>query len=221
MLRCKNCNVDLPDNPKHCPLCGNSVSSGDEAESSCFPNLKPYKNSIRLRLMRLAAFLSVCIVLVCVFINFIVKGSFWSVFVAAGIGSFWADYAVMAKRYKTPIKSIVWQTVLVSAIAVIWDIATGWKGWSVDFVFPIVCSCSSIAIFLGIKLGRLDIRDYILYLIMDDILGIMPLAAVLILKRGIILPSGISFMISAILFIMLLFFRWRELHNEVQRRMHI
>ena len=222
MTRCENCNVSLPDSPSVCPLCGNAVEGGGKSASAYFPNLKPHINSRRRKFVRLLAFLSVCVIIVCVTINLLVhRGGLWSIFVVAGIGSFWADFAVMAKRYRNPIKSMVWQTLLLSAIAFIWDIATGFKGWSIDFVYPIVCSCSSISIFFGIKLFKLDLRDYILYIIMDCILGVLPIVISFILKRQMILPSVISFMVSAILFAILLFFRWKELNNEVKRRMHI
>lgn len=222
MTRCENCNISLPDNPSVCPLCGNAVEGGGKSESAYFPNLNPRIKSLRRRLIKLLAFLSVCVIIVCVAINLLVhRGGLWSVFVVAGIGSFWADFAVMAKRLRNPIKSMVWQTLLLAVIAVIWDIATGFKGWSIDFVYPIVCSCSSISIFFGIKLFKLDLRDYILYIIMDCILGALPIVISFILKRQMILPSVISFMVSSVLFAILLFFRWKELNNEVKRRMHI
>ena len=103
------------------------------------------------------------------------------------------------------LKNEMWQLLLVTAIAVLWDIFTGWRGWSVDFVFPIgaltvLCSVPLIA-----KVQRLEREEYLFYFIQAAMAGCVP---ILLVWTGLVkftYPSvicgGISFLVLAALFI--------------------
>ena len=222
MLRCEHCKVYLPDNPKRCPLCGNPVSGTSDSVSSFFPvfheNIRPF----RKKLMRWVAFISICVAAICVSVNLILlNSSLWSIFIIAGIASFWLDFIILTKRYKNSIKNILWQTVSVSAIALIWDIATKFHGWSIDFVFPILCICSMISIFLYAYLRKLLINDYIYYIIINCVLSVMSLVISTVMSRKIVIPSVISFIFSIISILVLMFFHGKTLLSEIQRRTHL
>lgn len=167
MLRCEHCKVDLPDIPSRCPLCMNSALWYSGFRRKPLPLLFASKGSFSQKVTIWVAFVSVCAALISVAVNLVFPANgWWSIFVIAGIGSFWTDFVIMAKKYRNMPKSIIWQAVLVIIIAFIWDFATGFNGWSVDFVFPILCTCSMVATILSHGFRKFHIQDYIFYLIL-------------------------------------------------------
>ncbi|MDR2132219.1 MAG: DUF6320 domain-containing protein [Clostridiales Family XIII bacterium] len=221
MSHCDHCNVDLPDAPRLCPLCQNVPTGAPDGECRFPPLPRPENPPGRILLAKIG-FGSVCAVAVCATVNLIMpSGGWWSLFVLAGIACLWADFAVMFRKRKNIPKSILWQVAIVFLIAHLWDRFTGFLGWSVDYVFPLLCTCALIAMTLAAKIQRLPIRNYILYLVLDCILGIVSFVLILAGVVSAVLPSAICFCASVIFFAALLFFQGDALWAEFQRRMHL
>ena len=106
-------------------------------------------------------------------------------------------------------------------ISILWDVITGFRGWSVDYVLPILSSSAATAIFITAKVKRLDAQDYIMYLATDCILGIVCFILLLTGAVRIVIPSAISFGVSVIFLAFLCFFEGRALIGEIQRRLHL
>ena len=222
MLRCEHCKVDLPDNPSRCPLCMNVPSGTADSGESRYPLLFASKGSFSQKVTIWVAFVSVCAALISVAVNLVLPANgWWFIFVIAGIGRFWTDFVIMAKKSRNMPKSIIWQAVLVIIIAFIWDFATGFNGWSVDFVFPILCTCSMVATIFIAWFRKFHIQDYIFYLILSCILGIVPFILTNTLPNRMIIPSVICFVISMILLLIQCFFHGRAMLSEIQRRLHL
>ncbi|WP_283606995.1 DUF6320 domain-containing protein [Faecalispora anaeroviscerum] len=222
MLRCEHCKVDLPGEQKRCPLCQNKPLGTPDKSGSRFPKLPKSRQTISRILTAWIAFGSVCAAALCVIVNVIMPaGGWWSLFVIAGITSLWIDYAIMMKKRKNLPKSILWQVISVSLIALFWDLFTGFSGWSVDYVFPILCSCAMITMSIVAKVRRLDTQNYILYLMIDCILGIVCFILLLTGAVQVVIPSAVSFGASIVFLAFLLFFEGKALWAEIQRRLHI
>ena len=59
-------------------------------------------------------------------------GVHWSVYVASGCATMWFTMAVgYVKRFNL-LKNAAWQLLIMSGICVLWDLGTGWRGWSVN-----------------------------------------------------------------------------------------
>lgn len=222
MLHCEHCKVDLPGNPGRCPLCQNApVGTPDNAESR-FPDLPSPKQTMDRIIFIWAAFASVCAAAICITINLISHvGGWWSLFVVIGIASLWIDFYLMLKNRKNLPKNILWQVAAVSIIAFLWDFFTGYRGWSLDYVLPILCTCAMVAMTVIAKIRRLDIQDYILYLVIDCILGVVSLVLILTGVTRVIIPSAISFGSSLIFLAFLFIFEGKALMAEIQRRLHL
>jgi hypothetical protein len=78
-----------------------------------------------------------------------------------------------------------------------------------------------IAMTLLAKIQRLRIQDYILYLVMDCILGILSFALILAGAVRVAAPSAVCFGASVIFLGALLFFEGKALRAEFQRRLHL
>ena len=221
MQRCDNCGVELPGAPRRCPLCRGVPSGEPDGTGGVYPPLSGARAAALRRLLSRIAFGTVCVAAICVCVNLIspAKG-WWSLFVLAGCASLWMDFVVVAKKRRNLPKTILWQVAVVSLLAHLWDRYTGYHGWSVDYVLPILCVGAMVAMFVVARLRRLHIQDYILYLVMDSILGLGALGLILTGAVSVITPSAICFCVSVIFLAALGFFKGEALRAEIQRRMH-
>lgn len=71
--------------------------------------------------------------------------AWWSLFVVAGIGCAYVSVWVGVLKKANLLKNIIWQLLIVSVCAVLWDAFTHWHGWSIEYVFPITCLVAMIA----------------------------------------------------------------------------
>lgn len=54
----------------------------------------------------------------------------WFWFAAAGSFCAWLVVMVAYTKRRNILKNEMWQLLLITVIAVLWDIFTGWRGWS-------------------------------------------------------------------------------------------
>lgn len=222
MLRCEYCQVDLPGKPKRCPLCQNKPAGVPDNTEDRFPYFSERRQTVSRKLFAWIAFGSVCAATICITVNLILPaGGWWSLFVIAGIASLWVDFGVVIKKRKNLPKTILWQVAIISFVAWVWDLLTGMHGWSVDYVLPLLCSGAMLAIILIAKMRRLEIQNYIFYLLLNSILGLVSFVLILTDFVRIVIPSAISFCVSIIFLAFMLFFERKTLAAEIQRRLHL
>jgi hypothetical protein len=145
----------------------------------------------------------------------------WSLFVVAGIACFWAGTAIaISKRTNIP-KNILYQVVLVSALAVLWDNWMHWHAWSVNYVIPVVCIGAMISMAIIAKVTNLRVRDYMIYLIIDGLFGIIPIIFYFTGLLTVQYPSLICVAASIISLVALLIFEGENMRGELKRRLHL
>jgi hypothetical protein len=222
MLRCEHCKVSLPGTQSRCPLCQNKPVGNPDGSRDRFPNLPEAPKTVGRALLAWLAFASVCAAAICISINMTDPADgWWSMFVLAGIASLWIDFAVVLKKQKNLPKSIIWQVLVVSLIAFLWDIFTKYKGWSMEYVLPILSASAMLALTVVAKARRLDIHDYILYLMISCVFGIVSFVFILTGVVRVVIPSAINFCTAIVFLAFLLFFEGKALWAEVQRRLHL
>ena len=78
----------------------------------------------------------------------------------------WLALAIgFVKRYNL-MKNATWQLIIVSVGCILWDVFTGWHGWSVDYVLPAVCMVILLSMFIITKVQRNTAREYMIYFVM-------------------------------------------------------
>lgn len=222
MLYCPQCRLHLAGAPRRCPLCGGMLSGVGDPSAEVFPTLAAQRHRMRL-FVRIVSFLSLAAALVCLLVNLLYPGNvWWAGYAVAGIGSGWLLMIFALRRRRNIPKTILWLTTLGGLLCVGWDWATGWRGWSVTWLIPILCTAAQLALILLPRLLRLRFSDYIFYLAADLFFSILPAIFYLTgLLRGSVLPSLICSCAGAISLAALAVFRSRELVGEFSRRMHL
>lgn len=220
MLYCEKCKVTLTGAPSFCPLCQGDLGGSPEKESA-FPDIPFYARPHQL-FLRFAALGTIAAAAICIAVNLsLPKSGWWSAFVVAGLACGWLTFAVIIKKRGNIPKAILWQVGLVSALAYAWDRWTGMIGWSLDYVMPILCTCAMIAMSVIARIIRLRIQDYILYLVLDILFGLVPLILLLHGMLHVVYPSAVCIAASVIFLAALLLFEGTAFKDELIRRLHL
>ncbi|MFU0828683.1 MAG: DUF2089 domain-containing protein [Lachnoclostridium sp.] len=220
MQFCEHCKVHIRGNRKYCPLCQNTVTGAGSEEEEIFPKVPVnYQYNVVIRIMLFIS-VSVVVISLAVYAMFPVKVN-WPMFVLAGVLCIWISLAlVIRKRYNIP-KTIIWQVAVISVLAAIWDWRTGWRGWSLDFVFPIACVVAMIVMYIMAKIMKLGVRDFIIYIVLDSLFGIIPVLFYLLKLLHIIYPSIISISFSILSLAAVILFQGDQIKEELKKRMHL
>ncbi len=222
MARCEKCGIAVTGTLKRCPLCQSPLLREDgEREEDIFPLPGPVRPARRFWL-RLLAFLSAALMILCATANYLLPWEgMWSLFVGAGILSFWASLSTVLRKRRNIAKTILWQVCLVSVMAVVWDHLTGWRCWSLSYVVPALCLAAMVAMaVLGWARG-LTLSDYMIYLIIDGFFGVIPLVFLLLGWVDVPLPSVVCVAASLLFLAGLGAFRSESVARELRRRFHL
>jgi RNA polymerase subunit RPABC4/transcription elongation factor Spt4 len=218
MLYCENCKVSITGNHEKCPLCQGDVI-GEPSKSNTFPIIREEKQIINL-ILKITALVTIAIGVICVLIN-IGFGGKWSIYVIAGIVTGWIVIWITVKMHGNITKNSIWLTIIISILSFVWDISTGYRGWSIDYVLPLICCFAMIEMFIVANIKKLKIEDYIVYLIIDILFGIIPLILLLLDVVNVVYPSLICVAESIISLAILILFEGKALKAEIVRRMHL
>jgi len=221
MKTCEKCAVSVSGDFKKCPLCQNTLIGENQNEHETFPFIPfvTHKHSFLFRLLQLC---SAAVVIISFIVNWMFpQNGFWSLFVIAGVACLWLSLFIAIRKRHNILKNLSYQVTIISILSILWDIFTGWHGWSVDFVIPIafVSAMSATAILAHIL--KMQTETYIIYSFLLIVYGIIPVAFVLSGLSIIIYPSLICVAFSLLLFVALLIFEGRNMIEELKRRLHL
>lgn len=222
MPDCHHCHVHIRGNKADCPLCGNILTGDGKThdQGDVFPEIPPsFQRHLALRIMVFAS-------IVAIVITFVIDKLFpssvnWPVFVLFGLSSMWLNLIMAIKNKHHITKNILWQVTLLSLLSVVWDWGTGWRGWSIDFVIPILYVAAMFAMYVTAKIMRLRARDYITYFLLDGLFGIIPILFILFKWVDVLYPSVISVAVSIICLSAIIIFQGENIRTELAKRMHI
>lgn len=139
----------------------------------------------------------------------------------AGLASGWLTVGIAVKKRGRPLKAVFWQVCVLSGLVLAWDCGTGWRGWSLNYVLPILYTCTMLAMAVIARLLHLRSPDYLLYLLLNILLGLIPLV---LLLRGVlwaVYPAVICAAVSVLFLAILILFEGPALKDELLRRLHL
>lgn len=221
MKYCRHCKVHIREEHDRCILCENKLEEECKSESEdVFPEIPLfYESHLALKIM---IFISIVAVVVSFGISMIFPSDInWPVLFMFAVISIWVGLVIIVqKRYHIP-KKIVWQVIIISMLAIFWDYTTGWRGWSLDYVIPSACVSAMIIMYVTAKIMHLSVRDYITYVLLDGIFGIIPALFVIFDLVNVVYPSIVSSGFSIISLSAIFIFQGKEIKAEINKRMHI
>ena len=145
----------------------------------------------------------------------------WSLIMAGGGFSIWLTLAIGIYKRRNLLKNAMWQLLLITVGSIIWDISTGWHGWSVDYVFPGITLLTNIFMIIITRVQRLEVKEYMIYYIMISLVGLIPVLLLLMNVLTVTYPSVIMGGISFLFLITLIIFKRKAFMMELYKKMHI
>ena len=209
-------------------ICRNFVSIlkkegiASHIEESDFPgdNEKPSRTA--LTGLRIFSFTCTAAVVICWMLNYLLSpGEWWAGYVTAGVFCTWLLIMVGFRKRKNPLKNGMWQLVIVTAGSVLWDVFTGWHGWSADFVIPLASLVTLLSMVILSAACRMEASEYLFYLVQAGAFGLIPFILLLAGVVTVPYPSVICAGISLLFLIGLVIFKGKEFAREVQKKFRV
>ena len=146
----------------------------------------------------------------------------WAVWAVAGALSMWLALAVGYFKRHNLMKNAMWQLLVVTIGAVVWDLCVGWRSWSVHFVLPAVCILIQISMMVISKIQSHSPREYMIYFVMaagySVVLPLLLLAChVITVSAPAVLCAGLSFLFL----LALILFKGKEFKEEMYKKFHV
>lgn len=146
----------------------------------------------------------------------------WTILAGAGILSTWVVLMMGYVKRHNLMKSVMWETVIITVGAVLWDLSMGWYAWSVDWVLPIVAILAQLAMLIISKIQSHSAREYMIYYVMATLYG--SLVPVILMAAGIIVfrkAAIVSISLSVLFLAGLIIFKGREFKEEMHKKLHV
>jgi len=221
MLYCEKCKITIRTEHKSCPLCHGGLSGTASKEDSIFPDIP----AIKKRQISFFSMLTFCCVLAFIFSylinNIIPSGSKWFIYMIGGICLVWIALIWGKSKRKNLLKNTIGQMIIIGVGLGICDVFIGWKGWSVEFAWPILIFLSLIFNVITTWVKKLEGSDYMIYLLMNCIFGLIPILLVQLQVVKFIIPSIICGGFAMVLLAGLIIFRWDQVVQELVKKFHM
>ena len=220
---CENCKASIKGDWEICPLCQTSMkqeNSEDKKTGTSFLNdpLLFNRDQAKQTFFRVSLLLILLYFIAQLFYPFKFFGLEYILF---GLFITWTLGIIFVRKRRNLAKVITYYLLLISLATIYFDYLFGWRGWSITFVVPIISMSALLAIFIAMQVINLKVQDYVLYLQLAALFGLIPLLFLIMNWVGHPLPSLLSVILSIIMFIGVLIRYRKLLIRELQKRMHI
>ncbi len=220
MQYCSYCKIHIRGNGDKCPLCLNILPDGTSNIVEIYPDIPPsYEQHMATRI---AAFISIAAIVA----SFAMSKLFpaltdWFSFVLLGLVSMWLSLILVVRKRHNIAKEIMWQVTIISLLSIVWDWTTGWRNWSLEYLIPIISVSAMLVMYITAKAMKLSISDYVAYLLLIGLFGIIPILFILFDWVDVKYPSIICVAASAIFLSAVMIFHGESIIIELKKRMHV
>lgn len=219
MAKCTNCALEVLDETETCPLC-HSVLVETEPLENMYPNVR-----IRMRRMKLFSriYLFAALVLeALVFCADVLTASpiWWSAITGVLLlyGFMVLRYAILGKSgYRS---KVIVLTVLAILVAVLIDMVSGYRGWSVDYVLPSGILLVDVIILICMVVNRRNWQSYLMWQLLMVLCSLLPME---LYRKELEHNAYLAFLplaASAAIFLGTLIIGGRRARTELARRFH-
>ena len=221
MNKCKKCNVVILDDTDRCPLCKHVLESDGIPGESRYPDAIATARKFRF-VENLVLFISIVAECLLIAINFQVDREVaWSLVIGIILlyGNVVLRMAILGKS------GYLAKTVCLVLLAIVMllgiDYLTGYRRWSLDYVFPGGIIAIDLALFILILINR---RNWQSYMMLQIFLILMSMIAVILAGVKVITfpyPAFCALAASSFLFLGTLIIGDVRARTELKRRFHV
>lgn len=220
MSRCKQCNVEILDETERCPLCHSVLEPTIEVENM-YPDVRVKRRKMIL-LSKIYLFVAIVVEAFLIVVNH--YGEFetaWSLMTGLALiyGYLVIRFAILGKT------GYIFKTIVLTAMAILVlvaiDFLSGYRGWSVRYVFPAAIIAVDAVILILMIVNRRNWQSYIMWQIFMIFVQHRPDGA--LSDRVIAVPylALAALGTSVFLFLGTMLIGDRKARVELKRRFHI
>lgn len=230
MNHCSACKVNVANETRHCPLCGQVLTTcvseePNEPQVACkntYPVIAESFFGYNFWL-RFAVFVSYTAAIVCLLVDYFTSGGRigWSIIVLAGIVYVWVTVTWSLRSMRNFAFRYGVQIVSIGAGLYIIDYFFGATGWSLDYAIPFFLMLATFAITLLILLKRVGRMEYLLCQLVIGAFGLVPLILLPFGVQQVAWPSVASGAYALITLGSTVLFADRHVGRELTKRFHI
>lgn len=221
MKYCNKCKTHITGSLTYCPLCQSELVVIDEKVEEFYP-IAYESDTTNHMILKIFAFISVVVSILSIFMNSILPTKiWWSLIVVATFVCLWISLSIAISKHKNILKYLLHQSIIISLFSMFLDYFTGSYGWSINFVIPVIFTLAMIVMYILSKILRLQAGEYMIYLLLDALFGIIPILFLVTDRVKYTVPSFICILVSLISVTALIIFEGRAMMSELKRRLHI
>lgn len=226
MKYCDKCHVEVKTNMQYCPLCHQVLKGdGDPSRMETYPDFVPLRREVLPLTKKIVLFVTVIAIISLLVINIAGwQGKLWSLIPIGAIFYFFTVVRIgLLSRQNIAFKLAILTTLLIIILNLIDQNYTepDYKGWALDFVFPLALLSCNVAISVIIWIKRINFRDYIFYLLTILVFSLVPLILVFfnLIHRS--WPSIAAFAMAVLILLIIIFFFPKSIRDEIKKRFHM
>lgn len=221
VTNCINCNVELDQHLRKCPLCLRRINSTNQSE--IYPNYA-YDSPGKSKRLRVLLFLTIIICSVSALVNLLTLSGFpklWFIYViGAAIYGWVLTWHTIFSRKNLGSK-IHMQIFALSFLLLVIDLNSGFHRWSVNIAIPVIISLAILMISIKMASEKMHFNNYIGYVMSAVVMGFIPLILYFIGVSTLFWPSSVTTMSSLLAIIGVYMFADKMFHAEFKRRFHL
>ncbi|MFI3170845.1 MAG: DUF6320 domain-containing protein [Eubacteriales bacterium] len=194
---------------------------GVEVTENQFPEI-PESDKKKLHFQQCLDFTSIVLIVFTIILDMLLlPDTVWSLFGIGAVASMWISVSTGFRKRRNLLKNSIWQLVILSIGAIIWDIVWGFHGWSIHYVIPGISMLVMSFMIIITKIQKLKAEEYMMYMVVNALFGL--LAVPLLLMRVIVKPtcSVLSIGMSVLVLSFLYIFKKREFLIELHKNFHV
>lgn len=143
----------------------------------------------------------------------------WPIMSAAAIASLWSVYWAIFQRRMRPIITIFKTLVTGSILFVMWDYLIGWRGWSIDYAFPILSIAALLSAQTLSKVLKFEPENALFLGATIAGIALLPLVFILLDLTHVIFPSFVSVIFGVVVLTTMFMNHGSELLRVFKRRL--
>lgn len=220
MRRCAECGVDIEGPWVRCPLCeapleGTAVPS----PLPSIPLASPRPRTARTLIPAASALVLLSIAARLTFADRF-GGAEQAPDVGASAGMMGLAALLIVPTHERP-RAAARLVLAIIVMCVLWDHLTGWHGWSLTYVVPIVGASAIVAVMVWVRTRRVEFGDHVLYSAGAVLLGFVPIVFLAIGWVSAPLPSAASGALAVAAAVRLHVPRRAQVHRELAKRLRL
>ena len=213
MKKCKSCLINYNGNLKRCPLCQGELYG--KPSKNVFPKIDNKEKGI---IFKILIFISLTIGIICGFIEYMLSGNFKiTSYILVGLLSNYIIIKFYILNYRKVLKMINIYFFVIFVLLALWYLVIP-SLIITSYIIPILCI--TIIIFnsvIMLVLRKSYILKYVNTILLDCIIGLVPLILVYFNLSTLPILSYICALLSAIVFMALLIFCYDNVIDEIKK----